>query len=670
MNDRHDDSGSVLHALDHDSDNRSKKGQKDKDADSSSKLSHVPCKFYRVGACTAGNNCPFSHSAIDRGGPKETCQWFIKGNCKFGHKCALAHILPGQPMAMDKKNKKAAQLSNQAAGAHDGSKDGKNKRGRGAASGAANGHQRNDSRAERGSKPASNLTATAPMIPSPAQDDPSVEAGHSPPQTLAKAGTNEQEHLNETISQQPSAARPAMPTRFSSGRNTSTDMGYGPIGSPPNASAMRAPFVSTNNNAHYAPGTSPPPNPPNVIHPSTSPFAHGEGKQHFFGAYNRMQGDRGEQSPIAIQRAGWRTQVPERNENAVASDDDDLEEFLPSSLNDLLTPEERQRRLSRSGGTRAGLGYIGENSVGNVGLGGVGSMSAMGMGNHRYSRSVPAARLLEAASVWKETDRERERDNALLSAASLSFRSTGLGSEGFSPSHAQLGISNASGAFLHGFSRTTMANPVPGLTRHVVSQSYEEADVLGAVPTPATIAARGGNRYESYNLQTNTRHAQLGADALSPSARALQSHAPGQSLPQGLAAGLSRLHLGANPLGGQQIGAKQPIPGMSMGMGMGYGVGDIAPKSNVRSPLRSQFTSASPDPRSINSAVDSIGTNPIISASPGGLHLGRPSWAQHLQHQSSPGNMAQPVPTPVPTAVPAGTKTGNDAEEGVFALDD
>ncbi|PVF93470.1 hypothetical protein CPB86DRAFT_676531, partial [Serendipita vermifera] len=57
-------------------------------------LSHVPCKFYKAGACTAGTNCPFSHTAVDRGGPKDVCQWFVKGNCKFGHKCALAHILP------------------------------------------------------------------------------------------------------------------------------------------------------------------------------------------------------------------------------------------------------------------------------------------------------------------------------------------------------------------------------------------------------------------------------------------------------------------------------------------------------------------------------------------------------------------------------------------------
>ncbi|KAF7715097.1 Spindle poison sensitivity protein [Penicillium ucsense] len=54
---------------------------------------HVPCKFFRQGACQAGPACPFLHStdaAIDYA----PCKYFAKGNCKFGSKCALAHILP------------------------------------------------------------------------------------------------------------------------------------------------------------------------------------------------------------------------------------------------------------------------------------------------------------------------------------------------------------------------------------------------------------------------------------------------------------------------------------------------------------------------------------------------------------------------------------------------
>ncbi|KAG5915228.1 hypothetical protein E4U42_000095 [Claviceps africana] len=59
---------------------------------SGSHTSHVPCKFFRQGACQAGNACPFSH---DLGAASETvCKYFAKGNCKFGPKCANIHILP------------------------------------------------------------------------------------------------------------------------------------------------------------------------------------------------------------------------------------------------------------------------------------------------------------------------------------------------------------------------------------------------------------------------------------------------------------------------------------------------------------------------------------------------------------------------------------------------
>ncbi|KAF2007913.1 hypothetical protein P154DRAFT_419145 [Amniculicola lignicola CBS 123094] len=55
--------------------------------------SHVPCKFYRQGACQAGKACPFLHSD-EPFAERAPCKYFTKGNCKFGAKCALAHILP------------------------------------------------------------------------------------------------------------------------------------------------------------------------------------------------------------------------------------------------------------------------------------------------------------------------------------------------------------------------------------------------------------------------------------------------------------------------------------------------------------------------------------------------------------------------------------------------
>ncbi|OQV01047.1 hypothetical protein CLAIMM_06464 [Cladophialophora immunda] len=53
---------------------------------SSKNTKHVPCKFFRQGACQAGNACPFSHS-LDPMTQQAPCKYFMKGNCKFGAKC-------------------------------------------------------------------------------------------------------------------------------------------------------------------------------------------------------------------------------------------------------------------------------------------------------------------------------------------------------------------------------------------------------------------------------------------------------------------------------------------------------------------------------------------------------------------------------------------------------
>jgi hypothetical protein len=65
---------------------------------SAANLQHIPCKFFKSGACTAGKNCLFSHS---RDPPSENfvCKYFLKGNCKFGAKCSLSHSF----LAMDRK---------------------------------------------------------------------------------------------------------------------------------------------------------------------------------------------------------------------------------------------------------------------------------------------------------------------------------------------------------------------------------------------------------------------------------------------------------------------------------------------------------------------------------------------------------------------------------------
>ncbi|KAI9303648.1 hypothetical protein BJ944DRAFT_183036, partial [Cunninghamella echinulata] len=55
-------------------------------------LSHVPCKFFKQGTCTAGANCIFSHNLTPTS-EASVCKYFLKGNCKFGTKCALLHTM-------------------------------------------------------------------------------------------------------------------------------------------------------------------------------------------------------------------------------------------------------------------------------------------------------------------------------------------------------------------------------------------------------------------------------------------------------------------------------------------------------------------------------------------------------------------------------------------------
>ncbi|KAJ1883550.1 hypothetical protein LPJ57_000049 [Coemansia sp. RSA 486] len=51
---------------------------------------HVPCKFYKLGNCTAGPKCFFSHD-VNLFVDKNVCKYFVKGNCRYGNKCALIH---------------------------------------------------------------------------------------------------------------------------------------------------------------------------------------------------------------------------------------------------------------------------------------------------------------------------------------------------------------------------------------------------------------------------------------------------------------------------------------------------------------------------------------------------------------------------------------------------
>ncbi|KAG9313402.1 hypothetical protein JVU11DRAFT_5720 [Chiua virens] len=291
--------------------------------------------------------------------------------------------------------------------------------------------------------------------------------------------------------------------------------------------------------------------------------------------------------------------------------DEDLEEFLPSSLTDLLTPSERSRRMSRTHSNSSRPANLNDTPSPLANLPQTQSHHA----NHRYSRSVPAPSLLgDVKSIWAERslttngvpaspDKHSFAVGPIGSGTPSSLKSSnGLGAlnlghmtpsgaatgifrdDSHSPSSSLLAPSNASAAFLpglhHYYSKMNSGStngraPNAGLALGAgLGLSGLSRSPLSHAPIhgPAVDEGRnGGNNGTTIGLG-------LG-DATSPSIRALQSHAPGQSLPQGLAAGYSRIHAlphtgSPSSLGGSSVGGGAFSPGhgpVPFGINAGHG---------------------------------------------------------------------------------------------------
>ncbi|KAG0095750.1 hypothetical protein BGZ93_005514 [Podila epicladia] len=80
-------------------------------ASKAANLQHIPCKFFKSGACTAGKNCLFSHNR-DSSPEQHVCKYFLKGNCKFGAKCSLSHSF----LSLDRKSSALQPNSNGSGG--------------------------------------------------------------------------------------------------------------------------------------------------------------------------------------------------------------------------------------------------------------------------------------------------------------------------------------------------------------------------------------------------------------------------------------------------------------------------------------------------------------------------------------------------------------------------
>ncbi|CDO76780.1 hypothetical protein BN946_scf184978.g9 [Trametes cinnabarina] len=662
------------------------KGPKHKSSSAKTKdLSHVPCKFFKVGSCTAGSSCPFSHQVLEPGQAKEVCAWFVKGNCKFGHKCALAHVLPGQSMSMDRKNKKAAQLAaNAAGGGKDGGRSSKSNRsshhGGPAGSGGGGPQSRNPllGGSSASTRAARNpLKATlSPSAPAPPVKDtdfasfglpdetnklPSAPAqgkAPSPPaEGLSAQGDNAgadsiQNHQDRPSSDSTSplpTSTPSAPRRISDASNA---VDLGPIGSPPRASSSSSRPARING---FSPGASP--QGPGI---ASSPFS-APGAQTVFSVPQRedVAVDYKARSGLSASLGAVMTWSSERiatrrmavTTEEVVVEDEDLEDLIPSSLTDLLTPEERSRRLSRTNTSRPNV----------IGLDREHSQTRSGTeAHHRYSRSVPAPSLLQdIKSIWSDASSGAvgSPDTAAMGPGHLAG-GLGNGTPSSFTSNSGLGArvedmlspSNASAAFLPGLhhyinaksQRSTMGSGLSSmysgtgsnLATHGVSTSASAyGDLNGVAMSPPRASAYATRPpFDQVPSDSFLQHPGLrpgarpipggepyvpGLDdhrpALSPSVRALQAYAPGQSLPQGLAAGYSRIHALPPPVipspSTSSVLSRTPMGGFSPGRHAHTTSGDWASMSPTASSLLDQINNGPSQPVASASGPGAPGTS-------------------------------------------------------------
>lgn len=578
-------------------------------------LSHVPCKFFKVGSCTAGSSCPFSHAVLEPGQQKEVCAWFVKGNCKFGHKCALAHILPGQSMSMDRKNKKAAQAAASAANSsgREGHRSGRSQKSGG--QGSQNGSSGSRSSLLSGSTaPTRSLSSSRSGIPMPLKATLSPSAPAPPVQntdfasfglpdesnklpsapaqgkpsnasSAASAGgatfSSDSEEASKNKADETNSVHPASPGRAYE-RSESADV------SQPNIIAS-SPHSPTSNRLSQENGRATA-SPPGLAALSSSPFS-APGPQSIFMAHEQqrsadfktrsglsaslgaMNWGMGDAQSSTVGRGRYPGMYSLQDE--VVVEDGELEEFIPGSLSDLLTPEERSRRFSRTNAVRPAVPRQ-ESDIAprDVLLDGP---------HHRHSRSVPAPSLLQdIRSIWTDTTDTLGGPDSSLNGIGITGGGLGNGTpssfqsnSGFGGRDDPMAPSNASAAFLPGLHHYMNANPsqrstlgsglssihvpTPVLSSSLHPSAFSKAGGDVALSPPRVNAFTAGTTFDGRTSDLYLSQAQRQASArpiptndgfngdadrtaFSPSTRALQAHAPGQSLPQGLAAGYSRIH--------------------------------------------------------------------------------------------------------------------------------
>lgn len=324
--------------------------------------------------------------------------------------------------------------------------------------------------------------------------------------------------------------------------------------------------------------------------------------------------------------------------HADEQDDDEAgdlneEDFLPSSLSDLLTPAELERRRrnvrnvaaamqdlrgaatqsgpaapSGNGGSLWDLSLANAEGQGRNGRLGMGT--DLGLGNaDDLARSPPPPGVTNSSLGFLPQLPERGSPYRAPSA----HQSTLLHSLAASrTASAGPGAGAGAGTGAAGLSSARMQQQSAAMQRAISSGA--ELFPIGASTPPA-------NSSVAEIAMRNGAGLGIGSRAYSPGARALAHHAPGQSLPQGLAAGLSRLHLNAvgpsssaagNGAEGAGVGAAGLMSANAL-MGAGTSYEELAP------PVPSSILPHRPSPLSLAArASGALGAEGGLSGTPPG----------------------------------------------------
>ena len=435
-----------------------------------------------------------------------------------------------------------------------------------------------------------------------------------------------------------------------------------------------------------------------------------------------------------------------------AVEDGDMEDFIPGSLTDLLTPEERSRRMSRGGSnTKPPVSALTAGAPSNSASDEQAPTPIGSRSGHRHSNSVPAPSFLgDTNSIWSGTSvgplsgsPSVQTSHRATPSVSFASRFEGLtvsgqqntndfgvsistGSTGAASSFGVSSLNNASAAFLglhHRYQKNKASQQMQlgiggadlnGLSRGVrgasgplypsgkgtmstnrmgsnqgfpssanaqstlsqlpsyrgapspfdLTQPMHQAHNQPSRPIPTSDynprPAFGVNRGVRLGGGGSGQHGMNGGGAgngssvggiegelLSPNTRALQAHAPGQSLPQGLAAGYSRIHA-LPPL------ANLTPPNAGGGI-FSSSVADNSLNGITGVTVSSGLGSATATTSGANVPTSSIASAPI-----------REEWSTLLQQTSSlTGPSTRNIPN-TPTPAP-GNKTPTGPSSGLHA---